>query len=70
MYSDLDNALFGETRMAAQRSSKAAKHVRFDDALNTCYDITPYSEIYGFVPSTMVATHTTAGNAYQLELVI
>ena len=59
-----DNALFGESdsdvaaTMAAQRSGKvAAKRVNIDAALGKCYDITPYSEIYGFLPSTMVATH-------------
>ena len=57
------NALFGAKNsdviatMAAHRSGKAvAKHVKLDDALNTCYDITPYSEIYRSLPSTMVAT--------------
>ena len=44
-----DNALLGEQRTAARR-------VHFNDALNTCHDITPYSEICGFLPSTMVAT--------------
>ena len=59
-----DNAPFGKNNsdvvatMAAQRSGKAAAtHATFDDALSTSYDITPYSEIYGFLPSTMVAAH-------------
>ena len=45
-----DNALFGE------RSSKAARHVKFNDALNTCHNITPYSEIYGCLANTKVAS--------------
>ena len=47
---NLDNALFGE------RSGNAARHVKFNDALNTCHHVTPYSDVYGFLLSTMVAT--------------
>ena len=56
-----DNSLFGDYSSSKSAASvkaagvKVAK-VRFNDDANTCSNITPYSEIYGFLPSTMVPT--------------
>ena len=42
---------------AQQRPGKtAAKQIRFVNALNTCNVIRPYSEVYGLLPSTKIAS--------------